>query len=166
MDPLITIRRSSPADGDAILALYRAVAAIPGGLARTVDELDVAAMLAAPWARGLSLVAERDGFVLGELHASTPEPAVFAHVLGDLTIAVHPLAQGRGVGRALFTRLLAIVRDERPEVSRIELYVRESNVRGRALYESLGFVVEGRLRLRVRGVDGVLEDDLVMGWVR
>lgn len=168
MNPPV-LRLSTDADFDGILALYRAVAAVEGGLARAADEVTpqyVAGNLRAARERGLALVAVDDGQIVGELHASRPEPRVFAHVLGDLTVAVHPRCQGRGIGRALFGALLDEVRERRPEILRIELIARESNARALALYESLGFVREGRLRGRIRGVGGRFEDDIPMAWCR
>jgi putative acetyltransferase len=91
---------------------------------------------------------------------------VFGHVLGDLTVAVASECQGQGIGRALFEALLAAVQRERPGVERVELFVRETNVRAIRLYESLGFVREGELRRRVRSVDGGRESDLIMAWHR
>lgn len=162
---------SSPDDGAGVVELYRAAAAEPGGLARSADEITddyVSAFLAKSLRGGVGLVARAlpSQAIVGEIHACPLGPAVFAHVLGDLTIAVHPRWQGRGVGRALFEALLREVVVARPHVSRVELFVRSSNRRAIAFYESLGFVLEGRLRVRVRGVDGGLEDDLVMGWLR
>lgn len=100
------------------------------------------------------------------MHAYAPGIAVFAHVLGDLTIAVLPRAQGQGVGRALFERCLAEVRQARPRTLRVELFARESNRKAVAFNESLGFVIEGRLAHRIRRTSGTYEADLVMGWVR
>lgn len=81
-------------------------------------------------------------------------------------IAVHPEAQGRGVGRLLFTRLLGIVARDSPAIVRVELIARESNAHAIALYESVGFRREGRFEARVRSVDGGLEADTPMAWMR
>ncbi len=165
----LVLRRSTPADVDAVLALYRAVAAIEGGLARTAAEIDRAwldGVLHASWTRGVSMVAARGDEIIGELHAFRPVPRCFHHVLSDLTIAISPSAQGTGVGRRLFGAFLTVVETELPEIERVELFARESNARGLALYASLGFVEDGRLRHRCRGVSGALEDDVVMGWMR
>lgn len=169
-DRSLTIRATAPGDADAVLALYRAVAARPGGLARAADEISRAYVhdfLAHSRAYGLSLVAEAaPQGVVGEIHAYGRGLHSFAHVLGDLTVAVHPQAQGRGIGRALFVRLLAEVQARFPAVLRVELLARESNAHAIALYESLGFQREGRLEGRVRGVGGALEADIPMAWMR
>jgi ribosomal protein S18 acetylase RimI-like enzyme len=163
------IRHATQADAEAILDLYRRVARHPGGLARLESEVTtehVSSFLGRALAHGLALVCEEDGAVIGEMHASLPGPRCFAHVLSDLTVAVAPDRQDRGVGRRLFTRFLEIVRLEMPQVTRVELIARESNVGAIALYASLGFQVEGRLRGRIRNADGSVEDDVAMGWVR
>jgi RimJ/RimL family protein N-acetyltransferase len=49
-----------------------------------------------------------------------------------------------------------------PEVEKIELHVRSTNPAAIALYESLGFVHEGRKVRRIKLYDGYA-DDLCMG---
>ena len=58
--------------------------------------------------RGIILVAELEGLtgLAAELHTYRSELRIFRHVLGELTVAVHPDAQGQGIGRKLFERLL------------------------------------------------------------
>jgi len=160
-------RPATAADAGAIAALYRQVARESGGLARTEAEITpdyISGNLTAALTRGVCLIAIRDGAVVGEIHACAPVPAQFGHVLSDLTVAVSPSAQGQGVGRALFEALIAHSRQQ-THIRRIELMCREGNARGIALYESLGFVREGRLKGRVRLPDGTVEDDLVFGLI-
>jgi ribosomal protein S18 acetylase RimI-like enzyme len=111
-------------------------------------------------------VFEEGGRLLGEIHASGVGIASLAHLLTDLTIAVAPEAQGKGVGRRLFQALLDHVTVSMPHITRVELFARDSNTRARALYVSLGFVEEGRLRARVNNSRGEAETDTVMGWLR
>ncbi|HAB17975.1 MAG TPA: GNAT family N-acetyltransferase [Verrucomicrobiota bacterium] len=149
--------------------LYRAVAGVEGGLARTRDEITddyIRHNFAASRDRGVEFLATIGGEIVGEIHAYRPTPRVFAHVLSDLTVAVHPDHQGLGIGRALFARLLATVEHEALGVTRIELIARESNQRAIRLYESLGFRIEGRFEGRIRGVTGSLEADIPMAWIR
>ncbi|MES2297407.1 MAG: GNAT family N-acetyltransferase [Pseudomonadota bacterium] len=163
------IRPAVAADGEQVLALYKAVAAVPGGIARTPQEVSadyVAGFMGRARADGLEFVFEHDGRILGEIHAARPGIACFAHVLTDLTIAVAPQCQGQGAGRRLFEALLGEAMRALPEVTRVELFVRESNLRAQALYRSLGFVEEGRLRARVVNAHGVPEHDIIMGWLR
>ena len=163
------IRKATAADQNRILGLYRAVAAVPDGIARTPDEVTdayVDGFMQRAAHDGIELVYEEGGALLGEIHASRVGIASLAHLLTDLTIAVDPQAQGRGVGRALFQALLHEVTVNLPHITRVELFARESNVRARALYASLGFVEEGRLRARVNNARGEAETDTIMGWLR
>ena len=158
-------------DRAAILELYKAVAAIEGGLARAADEVSedyVAHFLGKSLESGFCLVAREadDAPIIGEIHSYAMGPRVFAHVLGELTIAVHPAQQGLGVGKALFTELLRRVEQERPDILRVELIARESNRKAIEFYQKLGFKVEGRLENRIRSVGGGYEADIPMAWQR
>lgn len=163
------IRQAQPGDHARLVQLYRAVAMVPDGIARTPDEVTdeyVALFMARAAANGIEIVFEEDGRLLGEIHASCAGIASLAHLLTDLTIAVHPQAQGRGVGRRLFQALLDHVMQAMPHITRVELFARDSNTRARALYASLGFLEEGRLRARVNNSRGEPETDTIMGWLR
>ena len=163
------IRQGSDADKAAVLALYQAVAGQAGSLARRAEEIDAAyiqGFVSKAMSAGVWLVAEDSTGICADIHASRPQPRDFQHVLGDLTVVVHPRVQGQGLGRSLFTAFLDHVRQHETGVTRVELITRESNARARKLYESLGFQLEGRLKARVRHPDGSLEDDLFYAWLR
>jgi putative acetyltransferase len=166
----VEIRRSRITDRTALLDLYLRVARVPGGLARLASEIDAAYVddfLGKALKSGISYVAVTDEDQLaGEIHAYSPGLFCFSHVLGDLTIAVDPETQGMGVGRKLFAALMNDVTSSRPEISRVELIARESNVGAIRFYESLGFAKEGRLRQRIKNPDGSLESDVPMAWTR
>ena len=162
----IHIRLSSPQDAPAVRALYQRVARASGGLARQPEEISaeyVQHFLTRAQAQGVGLVAEQLGQVVAEIHTYAAGLQIFAHVLGDLTVAVDASVQGLGLGRRLFETLLAKVQTRFPHVSRVELLVRESNARAIALYEQLGFRREGRFEGRVAGAQG-LEADIPMAW--
>jgi len=165
------ITSANEEDIPALLALYRAVAAVEGGLARQAEEITesyVTHFVREAQRSGRELVA-RDratGALLGEIHTYALGPRVFAHVLGELTIAVHPAQQGRGIGKALFTALLAYIERERPDILRVELIARESNQKALAFYQQLGFQIEGRFHRRIRSVGGGYEADIPLAWQR
>ena len=162
----IVIRPSTLQDAPAIRRLYRHVSAESGGLARQPEEITedyVQHFLTRSLTQGVALVAERNGELVAEIHVYSAGLQIFAHVLGDLTVAIDSSAQGQGLGRRLFEELLARVQAQFPQVSRVELLVRESNARAIALYEKLGFHKEGRFEGRVAGVQG-LEADIPMAW--
>ncbi len=156
-------------DAPAIVELYRAVAAIEGGLARTADEISdeyVGAFVEKSLDGGVIIVARNaaGGMIVGEIHGYALGPRVFKHVIGELTIAVHPNSQGGGVGRAIFTEFMRRVAEERPDILRVELVARESNARAIEFYKSLGFKTEGRFEDRIQSVDGGFEADIPMAW--
>ncbi|KQY29814.1 acetyltransferase [Caulobacter sp. Root487D2Y] len=162
-----TVRPAVSEDAAGILALHRKVAAKPGGLARRPDEVTadyVAHAMAVAGDGGVNLVAvDADGTVCGELHVERMKVAIFAHVLTDLTVAVDPDWQGRGVGSALFRALIDIAGTMTPPVGRIELWTGAANLGAQRLYQRLGFKIEGRMTGRGRYPDGSVDDDIVMG---
>jgi ribosomal protein S18 acetylase RimI-like enzyme len=165
MNPVI--RAARMADVNGLYFLFQAVAQQPGGLARTMEEASegyVRRCLEAATQRGLAVLAEGDGPPRGVLWAWRPEPASLKHTFSELTVAVHPEAQGKGLGRALFEAFLETVRTKHPGIQRVELICRESNKGGLKLYESLGFIREGRFNRRILDPKGRLEADIPMAW--
>ena len=164
-----TPRPGTWADEGGIPGLYRAVAMQPGGIARSYDETDgeyIHGLLSLGLSSGIILVVDhpqKNNALVGEIHAHRGRLQVFTHVLGELTVAVHPEFQGRGIGRGLFRVLLDEVQSAHPEILRVELFARESNARAIALYESLGFVKEGRFGQRV-ATNGTYIADIPMAW--
>ena len=162
-----TVRPTTSQDAAAILALHRKVAAVPGGLAREPGEVTadyVVHAMAVAGDGGVNLVAvDANGGLCGELHVERMKVAIFAHVLTDLTVAVDPDWQGRGVGSALFRALIEMARTMSPPVGRIELWTGAANLGAQRLYQRLGFRIEGRMIGRGRHPDGHVEDDIVMG---
>ena len=162
-----TVRAARTKDAPAILALHRKVAALPGGLAREPHEVTadyVTHAMAAAADGGVNLVAvDANGGVCGELHVERMKVGIFTHVLTDLTVAVDPDWQGRGVGSALFRALIDTARAMAPPVGRIELWTGAANLGAQRLYERLGFRIEGRMIGRGRLPDGTVDDDIVMG---
>lgn len=161
------IRKATPADQASLLALHQAVAAIPGGVIRTLAEVTpqyIDGILQASINNGLILVKEEDGQVVGSIHAYTPAIRAFRHLLSDLTIVVHPNAQGRGLGRDLFTEFLQQVQQGFPHILRIELFVRITNTPAIRFYESLGFRQEGAQKDKILNAQGQLETPVAMAW--
>lgn len=166
-----TISSANVEDKSAIAMLFRAVASIEGGLARTLDEITddyVGNFLNKSLDSGVILVARHTDSqqIIGEIHSYALGPKVFAHVLGELTIAVHPEFQGQKIGKALFSELLTQVIENRPDILRVELIARESNQKAIEFYQKLGFKIEGRFVDRIRSVGGGYESDIPMAWNR
>lgn len=159
----ITIRAATSADRDAIVALHKAAAVTPGALARAPEEVTPAYAEGAINSDICLVAVDAEGAVRGEIHARRETVALFAHVLGSLTVAVHPQWQGRGVGSKLFEVLIAWAKAQEPPISRIELAAGAGNPGAIRLYERLGFKHEGRQVARGRLPDGRFEDDILMG---
>lgn len=167
----VRIRSANADDVPAIERLYITVASTTGGLARQPDEISgeyITGFVTRSLSDGEIVVAEVAGLdgLAGELHTYRNPLRLFNHVYTNLTVAVHPEAQGRGVGKALFTALLDRVARDHPDIVRVELMTAERNRHARRLYESVGFVPEGRLDRAIRGADGTPEADIPMAWFR
>ena len=159
----IAIRAATSADRDAIVALHRAAAVTPGALARAPEEVTPDYADGAIKSDICLVAVEPDGLVRGEIHAKRETVALFAHVLGSLTVAVHPEWQGRGVGSRLFEALIAWAKVQDPPILRIELAAGSGNPGAIRLYERLGFKHEGTQVARGLLPDGRFEDDILMG---
>lgn len=84
--------------------------------------------------------------------------------VGHIGIGIAPAYQGLGLGRAIMEGLIAWARAQpNRAVSRVDLFVFADNAKAIRLYESLGFIEEGRRRRAVRYEDGSETDDLIMG---
>lgn len=150
------LRPAVAADRDAIIALYKKVSRLSGGLARSEEEVTVEYISdiieKAQTQAGIHFVMVQApaGVLIGEIHCYKPELKCFDHMLSDLTIAVDPDFQGQGIGKALFTALLDEVKANRKDILRVELLTDDSNKRAQAFYQSLGFAIEGRMPNRYR----------------
>ena len=153
-----------------IKTLYKDVARREGGIARLEHEITddyIESFLKKSLATGLIIVAEHPDEperLIAEIHAYKTGINVFAHVLGDLTLVVHPAFQGKKIGRTIFTIFLEEIARNRPDVGKVELIARESNRAAIELYQSLGFMIEGRLEMRIKTPEGSYEADIPMGW--
>jgi ribosomal protein S18 acetylase RimI-like enzyme len=153
-----------------ILDLYKAVARAGGGIARSEGEINESYMqnfISRSIQSGLIIVGENpedSNQLICELHGYKQGIAVFDHVIGDLTIVVHPEHQGKKLGRTIFTIFLNEIYRNRPDIGKVELITKESNKRAIALYQSLGFSIEGRLEMRIKNEIGGYEADIPMGW--
>ena len=105
-----------------------------------------------------TLVAEVDGKAVGvaSLHVHSGKQRHVAHI----GIYIHDAYQKQGIGRALLEALLNIA-DNFLGLIRVELEVYADNTGAISLYESLGFVAEGRKK-KARFRNGQYVDILFM----
>ena len=162
-----TVRKASILDKNQIFSLYKIVSKTLGGLARNSHEITTAYIdnfCSKSQASGIQLIIEDKGNIVAEIHCYKLEPSVFHHVLSELTIAVDPNYQGKGLGKLIFQSLLNIIEEERADILRLELIARESNQKAIQFYQKLGFVIEGRFEKRISASSNSFEADIPMAW--
>jgi len=144
----ITVRRSTTRDAAAIARIMGDPEVLPNLMQLPYTSTEIwerrLADNDAPGKTDLSLVAERNGIVVGSagLHPALQTRRRHAAMLG---ISVAREAQGQGVGGALM-RALCDYADDWAHLLRIELTVFVDNERAIALYRRFGFVHEGTFR--------------------
>lgn len=162
-------RTAEPKDIPALLQLYLNVAQL-GNFARTVEEISVGYVqdfVSRSLQEGLIIVAEnpdQPNELVGEIHATKPDSGSSKHVLRDLTIAVHPSFQQKGLGKTMLRIFLEEVMHHRQDVGKVELVVNESNANALKLFQSFEFLIEGRLEMHRRNPDKSYEAEIPMGW--
>jgi RimJ/RimL family protein N-acetyltransferase len=106
----------------------------------------------------VSVLAEVSGQIVGTSGLDRSRKLRFAHT-AVLGISILQQYCGRGLGRAMMNALVAFA--ERSEVlEKVKLEVFSHNLRAIRLYESVGFVEEGRSVRSVRFADGRYADDI------
>ena len=107
------------------------------------------------------LVFEENGGMVGVCNVTRRRHRL-KHVAYIGSLAVRPDCSGQGVGRAILTTVLNMLREE--GFRRVELLVASDNARAIGLFRSLGFEIEGTLRRYFsRGASKELFDEHVMG---
>ena len=163
-------RTATLEDVSRLIKLYKAVARIEGGIARFENEVTeeyVSHFVSESIRTGLIIVGEHPDNpdeLIAEMHGYKAGPKVFDHVLGDVTVLVHPSFQGKKIGRTLLTIFLEEIGRNRTDIGKVDLIAREGNQKAIALYQSVGFRVEGRLEMRIRTPERNYEADIPMGW--
>ena len=125
------IREMAAADVDAVTEMERSNFSTPWKMDDFADLLEKSDMGC--------IVAEEDGEIIGCV--------VYHNIVGDVdmtNVQVKEAHRKRGIGTALMKAAMEKARSVGGE--RFTLEVRESNLAAIALYESLGFTVEGKRR--------------------
>jgi len=119
------LRPAEDADASALAQLIANVSA-SGELEMLLTSAAIAS------AGGLSLVAERDGKLIGHVIVERREGN-----LGEVGIHIHERARGQGVGKALLERAISWAVDA--GLAELYLSVSSENATSLSLYSSLGF---------------------------
>ncbi|MEO1104541.1 MAG: arsinothricin resistance N-acetyltransferase ArsN1 family B [Pseudomonadota bacterium] len=140
------IRPATLADAASIQAIYTPIVAdTPISFETDVPSVpEMAARIKTIGARFPYLVAERDGTVIGYAYASTHRARAAYATTVEPTIYVAQAARGQGVGRALYSPMLAALQaaDFHSAVAGITL----PNPASVALHEAMGFEKVGVFR--------------------
>ncbi len=166
----ITVREATVADASALLAHLKALAAEPGiniplaldEITTTLDQEKALLLDMHESPRAIMLVAEAGGAIVGELSLKAISSRRAVQHVATLGMSVKQDWRRKGVGRALMTDALAWA--PTAGIKRVELYVYCRNEPAIALYQKLGFEIEGRRKAFIREGNEYL-DDFVMGRV-
>jgi phosphinothricin acetyltransferase len=153
----LVIRELRPDDWPVVRDIYRA------GIATGHATFETAAPTWQQWDTSHlpdhRVVAIADGEVVGWAALSpVSDRCVYAGV-AENSIYIHPAHQGRGVGRALLSGLIAS--SERAGIWTVQTGIFPENLASVALHERCGFRVVGT-RQRVGRLDGVWRDTLFL----
>jgi ribosomal protein S18 acetylase RimI-like enzyme len=164
-----SVRRAVPEDAPALAQAERDIAKTPGRLVSRPEELrdenfEEKIVSLSKNDSGIYLVIEENKFILGHAFLEPHKLAATSHVV-VLTIAVHEGFQGKGLGKILMQHLIEWAQSN-SKIEKIELQVRSSNIRAINLYQTLGFIEEGRKTKRLKlGPNEYLDDIYMALWV-
>jgi RimJ/RimL family protein N-acetyltransferase len=161
-----TLRPARPTDARPLASLFAAVRAEgrwmvspPSAVNEPSEAFFIGEMIRS--GDGLTLVAEADGEVVGNVLVSLDRNVVSAHI-GTLSICVADAWRDVGVGSALVRAAIDWSRER--GLGKLALGVFPDNERAIAVYESAGFVREGVRRRQYRGPNGTFRDEVLMAW--
>lgn len=146
MAAALHIRDASTADGAALAAIY-APFVEDGWVSFETEAPDATAMAARIAEYGRShawLVAELGGSIAGYAYASPHRVRAAYSTSADIAIYVAPLAQGQGIGRALYTALFDRLRSR--SIHAVFAGIALPNPASIALHEAMGMVPVGIYR--------------------
>ena len=159
------IRRATPGDAPALVALARAVGSEPEGWListsnwRTVGEERRYIRALRRHAHAAVFVAEAPEGIVGRLSLARDTHPASYHV-ADLGLMVAQTHRRRRIGWALLEQAVSWAREA--GVRKLELHVFPYNEPAIRLYESFGFVREGYRRRHYRRASGEYVDAILM----
>jgi len=158
---MIAIRAATLDDAAALLALRQQVdeetrfmMLEPGERQSTVEQERERLINVAKADNKQTFLAEKDGQLVGWLWANGGDFRRNHHNV-HIVIGILEAYTGQGIGRRLFEACEQWARDK--QLHRLELTVMTHNVRGLALYQKMGFEIEGTARHQMK-VDGQYVD--------
>ncbi|MES1043242.1 GNAT family N-acetyltransferase [Bacillus obstructivus] len=106
------------------------------------------------------LVAEDNGKIIGFLNASRSQRKRVSHncMFG---ISIQKDYWNKGIGRKMIMKMLQWA-ESHPQIEKVLLEVFAHNERAIHLYQSLGFIEEGRKKKHIKFDDGTYIDEIIM----
>jgi hypothetical protein len=161
------IRKATLGDVHQIYDLYKAVTKHnPGNLTQedyevTIDYVEE--MVKTSFERGLVLVIDRDGEIIGFFKAFTSKFKCLAHVLGDGTAMILPTITS-GYGAKLIIKALDIISKTMCHIMQFDIVPHEKNKLAIQLYKKLGFQYQFNNQNKIRNYDGSFGGEFLMSW--
>jgi RimJ/RimL family protein N-acetyltransferase len=167
-DETVVVRVAEVIDARQILELSRAVVAEDIYQLLTFKELDITVTSEENWITShrdhpnrIILVAEIDDEIVGLLDFSNGNRDRTAHA-GEFGMSMAKAFRGLGIGTRLLQTLIEWAK-ENHTIEKINLSVHSNNLRARALYELMGFAIEGIKKNEIKYEDGHYIDAVLMG---
>jgi RimJ/RimL family protein N-acetyltransferase len=162
-----TIRRPNEDDAQNIIDYSKMLFASTDQVLTTLEEYTITVQQEQTWINNFNddpnsiiLIAEMQRRIIGLLFFVGGSKKKNAHT-GELGVSVNPGFQGMGIGRQLMGSLIRWAQDN-PAIEKVFLNVFATNHRAIRLYQSLGFIEEGRFVKGVKQPDGQNVDVLQM----
>ena len=163
----LIIREATESDAAAILDIQRDVVTELEYLITAPEEFNKTLEEQQEWIhkilqseRETIVAAEADGTVVGWIAFQTSPRSRLAHT-GSIGMMIEPSYRNRGIGKALIVNVLDWAA-ENPLIEKVCLGVLSTNERAIRLYESLGFMEEGRKVKDIKFSEDRYADDVLM----
>ena len=164
----VLLRSATPLDANAIIQLSYHVISENDTLITTIDEFNITEEQQKEYIfiynqdpANVMIVAEYNKMIIGILTFQRGFFLKNSHH-GTVGMIVDKAWRQKGIGKALLATLIQWA-DYNPLLEKLCLEVVASNKKAIALYQSLGFVIEGRQVKQVKLTNGKYDDLILMG---
>jgi len=163
----VKIRKAHSTDRGHIARIYRDLEGKVEGITRRPEEITetyVFTLLNQSEDKFIVLVIENDeDEIIGFVHGEKVGLAIYDHILTNFTVVVKPEYRKKGIGQKLFVEFVEYIKNNRPDIKRLEMEVRFNIERIKA-FEGIKFVIDATIKERARDADGTFYDMVLMAW--
>jgi len=165
----VKYRVALPADAKALNSHIRYVYGVSDHLVTKASEFRTRPFRQRFWIAGKAsnpfetcFIATVEDKVVGMLDSWTDRRARVKHVT-TFAMSVHPDWERKGIGISLLNKFIKWVA-ENPRLEKIELHVHADNAGAIALYEKVGFTMEGMRKRAIKYDENRYIDDILMAY--